>query len=352
MTEMTLSVSVVIPNYNYEDFVGAAIESALGLDWPDVEVIVVDDGSTDHSRAAIERYTDRITAIFRQENASQVVSCNVGFSRSRGEVVIFLDSDDMLHPSTIRELAVVWRPAISKVQFQMRTIDAEGRPLGSLYPQYYWVPSPEEIRCWAIRAGTYPTPPGSGNAYSRSFLERIFPLDPDVARFVDSCCIAAAPYLGDVVTIAKPLVYYRIHGGNDGAMSVLDVNRFGREVTRAKKRFAYAQQIAKSVGLVVPDDALHKSLTTLPYRLASLRLAPQRHPLPGDSSKAILGDVVRAVLAPQGVSLQGRLALLMWAFMTVLSPSQLAKALILWRFVPKKRPKFLTDRLRHFKIVR
>lgn len=347
-----LSVSVVIPNYNYEDFVGAAIETALGLDWPDVEVIVVDDGSTDSSRVAIERYADRIAAIFLQENSGQVVACNVGFTRSRGEVVIFLDSDDMLHPSTIRELAAVWRPTISKVQFQMQTIDADGRPLGSVHPQYYWVPSPEEIRCWAITVGAYPTPPGSGNAYSRSFLERIFPLDPYFFRFADSCCLAAAPYLGDVVTIAKPLVYYRIHGRNDGAMLALDVNRFGREVTVAKKRFAYAQQIAKSVGLVVLNDAFNKGLSMLPYRLASLRLAPQRHPLPGDSFKAILSDVVRAVLEPQGVSLQGRLALLLWAFMTVLSPSQLSAALVVWRFVPEKRPQFLTDLLRHFKIVR
>lgn len=102
MTEMTLLVSVIIPNYNYEDFVGAAIESALGVDWPDIEVIVVDDGSTDHSRAVIERYPDRIRAIFLQKNAGRVVACNLGFARSRGEVVMFLDSDDMLHPSTMR----------------------------------------------------------------------------------------------------------------------------------------------------------------------------------------------------------------------------------------------------------
>ncbi len=43
-------VSIIIPNYNYAEFLAQAIDSALGLDWPDVEVIVVDDGSTDHSR--------------------------------------------------------------------------------------------------------------------------------------------------------------------------------------------------------------------------------------------------------------------------------------------------------------
>jgi cellulose synthase/poly-beta-1,6-N-acetylglucosamine synthase-like glycosyltransferase len=56
-------ISVVISNYNYADFVGAAIESALGLDWPDVEVVVVDDGSTDESLKVIEIYTERVTVL-------------------------------------------------------------------------------------------------------------------------------------------------------------------------------------------------------------------------------------------------------------------------------------------------
>ena len=60
-----IRLSVVIPNYNYARFVGDAIDSALGLDWPHVEVIVVDDGSTDGSRAVIEAYGPRITALFR-----------------------------------------------------------------------------------------------------------------------------------------------------------------------------------------------------------------------------------------------------------------------------------------------
>ncbi|HEX2672355.1 MAG TPA: glycosyltransferase family A protein, partial [Polyangiaceae bacterium] len=56
-------VSVVIPNFNYARFVGQAIESALALDFPNVEVIVVDDGSTDDSRDVIERYRGRVTIV-------------------------------------------------------------------------------------------------------------------------------------------------------------------------------------------------------------------------------------------------------------------------------------------------
>src|SRR4051794_59978 len=125
MTEPNISLSVIVANYNYAEFVGVAIESALAIDWPDVEVIVVDDGSTDNSRAVIEKFGGRVVAIF-QENAGQIAARNLGFARSRGEAIILLDSDDVLHPSIMRETARVWHPGVSKVQFRMRGIDAEG----------------------------------------------------------------------------------------------------------------------------------------------------------------------------------------------------------------------------------
>ncbi len=128
-----LSVSIIIPNYNYESFVGAAIDSALNLDWPKVEVIVVDDGSTDGSANIIRSYGDKIKAIF-QGNGGQLAACNAGFAASQGDIVIFLDSDDLLHPSLIKELAAVWRPGVSKVQFQMQIIDASASAYGFRFP--------------------------------------------------------------------------------------------------------------------------------------------------------------------------------------------------------------------------
>src|ERR1700735_1672544 len=95
--------SIIIPNYNYGPFVGNAIQSALDVDWPNVEVIVVDDGSTENSRAVIEAFGTRITAIF-QANSTHRVACNMGFAQSTGDAIIFLDSDDMLLPSVATEV--------------------------------------------------------------------------------------------------------------------------------------------------------------------------------------------------------------------------------------------------------
>jgi len=334
-----LRVSVVIANWNYAAFVAAAIDSALGLDWPTVEVIVVDDGSTDESRRIIAGYGDRIQAIF-QANAGQRAACNVGFARAHGDVVIFLDADDLLDPTLIHEIAAVWRPGISKVQFQMKIIDAQGRPTGATFPHFPFVPTPQQIRAWTLTAGAYPTPVGSGNAYARTFLNRIFPLEGSESAS-DSYCLAAAPLLGDVVTVAKPLVSYRVHGRNDGAMSAFEVDRFARELARAQWRFTYAQEIARMNGLPLPYIVFRHSLATLPYRLASLRLDPDRHPIPGDRLSAIVANTIEAAFVPQGRSPMACAALVAWTVLVAALPRRVSAPLALWRFASPSRPKAL-----------
>jgi hypothetical protein len=108
----------------------------------------------------------------------------------------------------------VWRPGISKVQVEMYRIDARGAPRGRPSPAFGSTPTPAQIRTWMTDTSAYPTPPGSGNVYAREFLDRLFPLDDRCGDATDSACLAAAPYLGDAVTVAKPLVRYRVHGGN------------------------------------------------------------------------------------------------------------------------------------------
>ena len=128
------------PNFNYDEFVGAAIESALALEWPEVEGHRcgwrIDRSfscpSSRDTRIASKSSFKRIPV--RRRHALR-------FFKSRGDAVIFLDSDDLLDPSVAREIAWAWNPRVSKVQFQMRTIDATGRPLGTVLPQYHRVPT-------------------------------------------------------------------------------------------------------------------------------------------------------------------------------------------------------------------
>ncbi|KQP43202.1 glycosyltransferase family A protein [Pseudorhodoferax sp. Leaf274] len=349
--EPSFGLSIIIPNYNYQEFIGLAIDSALAVDWPRVQVIVVDDGSTDRSREVIEGYRGRVQ-IVHQANAGQLEAYNVGFRLATEEVVIFLDSDDLLEPQVMREVASLWRPGVSKVQYRMRTIDAGGQPLGNVIPQFHGVPTPEDIRHWAATTTAYPTPPGSGNAYARAYLAQIFPLDDSCGRPGDASCLAAAPFLGDVLTIPHVLGCYRIHGRNDGAASRLDVKQFQLHVVRAQQRHAYARRIAQRVGIDIKPDAINGSLSYLPYRLASLRLEPQTHPIPGDSAGAVWLDVVQALFKPQGMSAKGKTAIGVWTTLVALLPRKAGNRLILWRFVPAARPQALRTALSRLGVIR
>ncbi|MEM7771128.1 MAG: glycosyltransferase family A protein [Cyanobacteria bacterium P01_E01_bin.6] len=105
MTNRQLA-SIIINNYNYGQFLRHAIDSALAQDYPNVEIIIVDDGSTDESRDIIQSYGDRIIPVLK-ENGGQASAFNAGFATSRGAAIFLLDADDRFCPekvSTVMQL--------------------------------------------------------------------------------------------------------------------------------------------------------------------------------------------------------------------------------------------------------
>lgn len=346
------SLSVIIPNHNYAAYVGSAIRSALDIRWPKVEVIVVDDGSTDNSLDVINEFADEV-AIISQANAGQMPSCVNGFRRSSGDVIIFLDSDDALHPDVMTEIASVWSEVASKYQFQMRVIDAKGQPTGNVLPQFFSRPASQDIGRWMTTTGAYPTPPGSGNAYPRWFVERVFGFESDfVDRAPDSYLLAAAPACGHIVTITKPLADYRVHGLNHGAFLQLDDTRFAREIDLTRRRYKFFTEIASNEKLPVASDALNRNVIFLCLRTASFKLRPDLHPLAKDSSLRIAADALRAVATPQGFSISQRISLLGWILCVLISPRHFRRALVSLRYVPAQRPKWLRALLGLFRVIR
>lgn len=106
MTDQEL-VSVVIPVYNAERYVGAAIESVLAQGHGRVEIIAVDDGSTDGSVRVIESFEPAVR-VLRQENAGVGGARNSGIAVAQGELLAFLDADDLWAPDKLaRQLAAL-----------------------------------------------------------------------------------------------------------------------------------------------------------------------------------------------------------------------------------------------------
>jgi len=96
-------VSIIIPNYNYAHYLREAIDSALAQTYRPVDVIVVDDGSTDGSRSVIQAYGNAIQSVF-QKNKGLPSARNAGIAKASGEFFVFLDSDDVLLPDALMNL--------------------------------------------------------------------------------------------------------------------------------------------------------------------------------------------------------------------------------------------------------
>lgn len=96
------TVSVVIPTYNCAEYVGSAVDSVLAQTYAPVEVIVVDDGSTDDTAEILRPYLGRITFL-PQPNRGVAAARNAGIAHSTGQLVAFLDADDLWHPEKLAE---------------------------------------------------------------------------------------------------------------------------------------------------------------------------------------------------------------------------------------------------------
>lgn len=103
---MKPGISIVVPAYNCEKYIAACLESIMVQTFRDYEVLVVDDGSTDHTEDILDEFakTDRRIRLFRQENAGPSAARNTGIRNAAGEYIMFCDADDTITPHTCEAL--------------------------------------------------------------------------------------------------------------------------------------------------------------------------------------------------------------------------------------------------------
>lgn len=212
---MVLTVSIVINNFNYGRFLKEAIDSALAQTYPYKEVIVVDDGSTDNSKEIIKSYGLKIQPLFKK-NGGQASAFNAGFNLSKGDLILFLDADDRLHPTACEKAALLWKNDIVRIQFDMRLILEDGTPQGMTYLEFH-----HQGRClsgdfrpllFEEKLNHIAT---SGNVFSRSVLKAIMPLNEEDWKIcADTPLVVKTPFYGKILSLNIPLADYRIHSGN------------------------------------------------------------------------------------------------------------------------------------------
>jgi Glycosyl transferase family 2 len=323
-------VSIIIGNYNYAKYLPKAIDSALSQTYPDVEVIVVDDGSTDESRDVIRSYGGRVKMLF-QENQGQTAAMNLGFEHSSGELVAFLDSDDLLISDAIRIVVDRWKPSFTKIQFPLEIIDADGEAKGLYMPRCRL--DRGQVVQLLLKSGRYITSPTSGNVFSRSFLKEVMPVPVhEWPQSADGYLNTYAAFLGEIGVVDEALGCYRVHGKNvTSTVSKDSVNLEQLERIRSRgirlknliEHIAHERKMPAQAGIVVS----HWMYLKLEVALGKLSpLARSR-----DLCRAGWTMILSALRAPE-LTIIRRAELIAWTLGVVCLPKRAASPVVRFAF--------------------
>ncbi len=230
-------ISVVIPAYNHEKFIGAAVDSVLQQSWTDLELLVIDDGSTDRTGEIVKAYDDpRITYIY-QENQDAFNTINRGLSLAKGDYTAILNSDDVYTLNRLQSLVDLQRESGAQCIFtDVIPIDDAGEEFTD--PEFGWNIWHRHNREFYFQCGDLYTAFLKGNFMVTT--SNLFMTRAAVAQVGKFCSLR---YLHDYdfifrMMLAFPgqvqyfdkqkLLYYRIHSGNTlGEAAIL-----GREQDR------------------------------------------------------------------------------------------------------------------------
>ncbi|MDN3920958.1 glycosyltransferase family 2 protein [Roseateles violae] len=213
-------VSIVTPVYNQAEFLGATIESVLAQDYPALEYIVIDDGSSDDSLAVAQRYADEYpgrVSVHTQANAGQAATLNRGWTMSRGLILAYLSSDDCLCPNAVSTLvkALEDNPSAAVAYCDFWLIDAKGARLREVRTENF----DEQRLCVDLICQ-----PGAGALFRRTVFEQVGGWQAGLRQVPDFEFWLRAVRVGRFVRVPECLSEYRIHEGQ-ASFSVITFKR-------------------------------------------------------------------------------------------------------------------------------
>jgi Glycosyl transferase family 2 len=335
-------VSIVVISHNYEQFLGQAIDSVLAQHHDALQILVVDDGSTDSSPEIIRGYGDRVEMLLKA-NGGNSSAVNAAFPCCRGEVVMFLDADDFLYPHAVSSVLAEWDDTCAKVEFRLSLVDGQGVRSGVEPPASAPMPRGDAVPEILAR-GHYVTPVLTGNAFRRTVLEQLLPIpdEPLFRNHNDGYLNPLCAFYGPIASVEEELGAYRLHGRNQwaytGEVHLADVReRFQHELVRER----YMRDAARRQGRELPAALMLRNSGHIVYRLASLKLDPGSHPVPGDSLRRLLLALPGALRRNPELDASERAFTLLNGVLIVLLPHRLAHAPVDWALASRPRPGWL-----------
>jgi glycosyltransferase involved in cell wall biosynthesis len=227
-------VSIVTPSFQQAEFLDETIRSVLEQDYPNLEYLVVDGGSTDGSVEIIERHADRLAWWTSEPDGGQAAALNKGFARARGEILGWLCSDDVLVPGAIARVVheLERDPETLLVYGQAMFVDEAGRELHQLPARPFDVP--KMVR----NCSNYVVQPGS--LFRRRAYELAGPLNEQGWYFFDFEFVLGLAGAGKVTPIQDRLALYRAHTRSKSV---------GAPVAKARDFLRFAEEFLPGSGL-------------------------------------------------------------------------------------------------------
>ena len=345
-----MKLSILINNYNYAPYVRQSVQSALEQDYEDVEVIVVDDCSTDNSASIIGEFDDRVIKILKSRNAGHAAAFNSGFKACSGDLVMFLDSDDFLYPHAAREMVSTWRPGVAMIQGFLDYVDSEGVRGGRLPADPHHLDK-GDLTDTLLRQGRIRSVVTSGLAFDRKILEVVMPVPQDAFRQgADGYLASVVPLFGKVDICPLAVGAYRQHAGNHSKFSKSVAARARWQIEHDHHRHTAIRTWAASRGIQASRDLGSLDDQHMSARLASSRLESEAHPVPDEGAGRVARQGVKLAMAG-AQSLPRRMALAAWYLGGAWLPAGLARPAIEWRLMPAARPPGLVRLVRGLKRI-
>jgi len=236
---MQPKVSVVIPCYNREKFIAETVNSVLSQTWPNIELIVVDDGCTDGSRAVLESFGPRLVILEHpgRVNRGQSAAINLGLRHSIGEYLAILDSDDLYAPDKIEKQVrfLENNPEFGLVYANCISIDEKGKELHKMYYSGHTPPDgPDQV----LEDCCFNVP--SNALLRRSVFEQVGFLDEALRSAQDHDYGIRIAEVARIGYLDECLWNYRRHGGSISNNRTLERWKNGFKILEAaRKRYPY-----------------------------------------------------------------------------------------------------------------
>jgi len=290
VTNRCPKVSVLVTNYYMARFVVEAINSALSQSYGNLEIVICDDGSEDDSLARIEasfKNNARI-AYFTQPNAGQAGAMNAAFVRATGELIAFLDSDDVWLPDRLRRVVEQFTasPGLGILSHQLRAVDEKLRPLRFVAPDHFdegWLGWNPLAVAQLSKART------TGLTVHREVADRVFPLPIDSHGHGDGVMVRRAAVLARVGALHEIHALYRQHAGNQTGITgptqlkVAAAELQTRRVALADHLAFYRSVFGRQAGheslvrrMTAYDELTFNLLADRPLDRQLIRLLPRR----------------------------------------------------------------------------